>query len=74
MARDRLYTRPALGVSAAGHSHETVLRVQLALRLRERRDDAAAASAAALHELPDPSLPALHATHRHGPIQEGDTS
>ena len=66
MARDRLYTRPALGVSAAGHSHETVLRVQLALRLCERLDDETAARdaiAAALHDLPEPSLSAPGATY-----------
>jgi 3-(3-hydroxy-phenyl)propionate hydroxylase len=65
-ARDRLYTQLALGVSAAGSSRETLFLARLALLLCERLDDEAAASdaiAAALHQLPEPSLSAPDATY-----------
>jgi len=65
-ARDRLYTRLALGVSEAGPSRETLFLARLALLLCERLDDEAAAGAAiaaALHELPEPSLSAPDATY-----------
>ena len=65
-ARDRLYTQLALGVSAAGSSRETLFLARLALLLCERLDDEAAASdaiAAALHDLPEPSLSAPDATY-----------
>ena len=65
-ARDRLYTQLALGVSAAGSSRETLFLARLALLLCERLDDEAAASeaiAAALRDLPEPSLSAPDATY-----------
>lgn len=65
-ARDRLYTQLAQGVSAAGNSRETLFLARLALLLCERLDDEAAASdaiAAALHQLPEPSLSAPDATY-----------
>ena len=65
-ARDRLYTRLALGVSEAGQSRETLFLARLALLLCERLDDEAAAGAAitaALHQLPEPSLSAPDATY-----------
>ena len=65
-ARDRLYTQLALGVSAAGSSRETLFLARLALLLCERLDDEAAAReaiAAALHDLPEPSLSAPGATY-----------
>ena len=65
-ARDRLYTRLALGVSEAGSSRETLFLARLALLLCERLGDEAAATAAiaaALHELPEPSLSAADATY-----------
>ncbi len=63
---DRLYTRLALGVSEAGQSRETLFLARLALLLCERLGDEAAAGAAiaaALHELPEPSLSAPDATY-----------
>ena len=65
-ARDRLYTQLAQGVSAAGSSRETLFLARLALLLCERLDNEAAASdaiAAALHDLPEPSLSAPDATY-----------
>jgi 3-(3-hydroxy-phenyl)propionate hydroxylase len=65
-SRDRLYTRLARGVSAAGSSRETLFLARLALLLCERLDDEAAARdaiAAALHDLPEPSLSAPGATY-----------
>ena len=65
-ARDRLYTRLALGVTEAGGSRETLFLARLALLLCERLDDEAAASAAietALRELPEPSLSAPGASY-----------
>lgn len=65
-ARDRLYTRLALGVSEAGLKRETLFLARLALLLCERLGDEAAAGAAvaaALHELPEPSLSAPDATY-----------
>jgi 3-(3-hydroxy-phenyl)propionate hydroxylase len=65
-ARDRLYTQLAQGVSAAGSSRETLFLARLALLLCERLDDEAAASeaiAAALADLPEPSLSAPDATY-----------
>ena len=65
-ARDRLYTRLAQGVSAAGSSRETLFLARLALLLCERLGDEAAAGAAidaALKNLPEPSLSAAHATY-----------
>ena len=65
-ARDRLYTRLALGVSTAGRSRETLFLARLALLLCERLDDEAAVGAAitaALHQLPEPSLSAPDATY-----------
>lgn len=61
VARDRLYNRLALGITAAGGTREALLLARLALLLFERLDDEAAAAAAiqaALHELPQPSLSA----------------
>jgi hypothetical protein len=65
-ARDRLYTQLALGVSTAGSSRETLFLARLALLLCERLDDEAEARkaiAAALHDLPEPSLSAPGATY-----------
>jgi 3-(3-hydroxy-phenyl)propionate hydroxylase len=65
-ARDRLYTQLAQGVSAAGSSRETLFLARLALLLCERLDDESAASAAiaaALKDLPEPSLSAPDATY-----------
>jgi len=65
-ARDRLYTQLALGVSAAGSSRETLFLARLALLLCERLGDETAARdaiAAALHDLPEPSLSAPGATY-----------
>jgi len=65
-ARDRLYTRLAQGVSEAGSSRETLFLARLALLLCERLGDEAAAGAAiaaALKNLPEPSLSAAHATY-----------
>jgi 3-(3-hydroxy-phenyl)propionate hydroxylase len=65
-ARDRVYTRLALGVSAAGSSRETLFLARLALLLCERLGDEAAAGAAidtALKDLPEPSLSAADATY-----------
>jgi 3-(3-hydroxy-phenyl)propionate hydroxylase len=65
-ARDRIYTQLAHGVSAAGSSRETLFLARLALLLCERLDDEAVASAAiaaALHELPEPSLAAADASY-----------
>ena len=65
-ARDRLYTRLALGVSQAGPSRETLFLARLALLLCEQLNDEAAAGAAiaaALHDLPEPSLSAPDATY-----------
>jgi 3-(3-hydroxy-phenyl)propionate hydroxylase len=65
-ARDRLYTRLAHGVSEAGLSRETLFLARLALLLCERLGDEAAAEAAiaaALHQLPEPSLSAPEATY-----------
>lgn len=64
--RDRLYTRLALGVSEAGLQRETLFLARLALLLCERLDDEAAAGAAiaaALRDLPEPSLSAPDATY-----------
>lgn len=60
-ARDRLYHRLALGVTAAGTGREALLLARLALLLFERLGDEAVAEAAidaALHELAQPSLSA----------------
>jgi len=69
-ARDRIYTRLALGISAAGRLRETLLLARLALllceRLCERLGDEAVASAAidlALKDLPEPSLSASDAAY-----------
>jgi hypothetical protein len=64
--RDRLYTRLAQGVSAAGGSRETLFLARLALLLCERLGDEAVAQAAidaALLDLPEPSLSAADATY-----------
>ena len=63
---DRLYTRLALGVSEAGLKRETLFLARLALLLCERLDDEAAADAAiaaALRDLPEPSLSAPNAIY-----------
>jgi len=65
-ARDRLYTQLAQGVSAAGKSRETLFLARLTLLLCERLDNEGAASeavAAALTDLPEPSLSAADATY-----------
>ena len=65
-ARDRLYTRLALGVSEAGLKRETLFLARLALLLCERLGDEAVAGAAidaALRDLPEPSLSAPEATY-----------
>lgn len=68
--RDRLYTRLAHGITEAGSQRnserETLFLARLALLLFERLDDeeaALAAIAAALHELPEPSLSAAGAIY-----------
>jgi len=60
-ARDRLYAECAVAISEAGAQREALFLARLALLLFEQVGDEArcsAALAAALHELPIPSLSA----------------